>query len=299
MFYSYKGGSGRTVAVANVSAALTKLGKRVAVLDLDFEAPGLHYVFGADRLTKFKNGNGIQQYLRGDIDLEEMEKHVYIDMFDRDGPLCMYAVPEGALLLYIMASPKVAQVDSREPKVAQRMRLLLESLQQNQRIDYVLIDAASGVRDAYSIAADISDEMMIFFRWSTQHVEGTIRMAQYMRLLREFGQSSAPFRLVASATPGEQELEALGAKDRDMFLRLKEQTREKIERTLEECGVTPPSIFHDIPELVWLKWKETVTVFSEEVTEYEKLARKIVEREPAATTSTKANKFQPGRSANV
>jgi hypothetical protein len=120
-----------------------------------------------------------------------------------------------------------------------------------------------------------------------------------MRLLREFGQSSAPFRLVASATPGEQELEALGAKDRDMFLRLKEQTREKIERALEECGVSPAVIFHDIPELVWLKWKETVTVFSEEVTEYEKLARKIIESGTASINATKADRFQPGRSANV
>jgi MinD-like ATPase involved in chromosome partitioning or flagellar assembly len=281
MFYSYKGGSGRTVAVANVSAALAKLGKRVAVIDLDFEAPGLHHVFGADQTRQFKHGSGIQHYLKGDVALHEMESQVYIDMFGKDGPLNLFAVPTGALLLYIMASPKVAQVDVRDPKVAERMRRMIESLQNRHNIDYVVLDAASGVRDAYSIAADISDEMLMFFRWSTQHVEGTIRMVQYMRFLTEYGQASVPFKLVASATPRDEELDTLGEEERAKFLRLKEDTREKIERMLQESQSSPPRIFHDIPEMVWLKWKEAVTVFSDRVTEYEKLAQKLVEQEAA------------------
>jgi MinD-like ATPase involved in chromosome partitioning or flagellar assembly len=287
--------------VANVSAALAKLGKRVAVVDLDFEAPGLHHVFEADKTAQFKRGNGIQHYLRGDIGLHEMEDQVYIDMFGRDGPLSLFAVPAGALLLYIMASPKVTQVDSREPRVAERMRCMLESLQTKHHVDYVIIDAASGVRDAYSIAADISDEMLIFFRWSTQHVEGTIRMAQYMRLLKEFGQRSVPFKLVASATPSEHELEALGYRDRETFLRRREGVRERIERMLEESQASPPRIFHAIPEIMWLKWREAVTVFSDLASEYENLARKLLDQDalgaPALAVAEPRNPPQQSRTA--
>lgn len=42
-FYSYKGGVGRTLAVANVATYLALLGQKVVALDFDLEAPGLHY----------------------------------------------------------------------------------------------------------------------------------------------------------------------------------------------------------------------------------------------------------------
>jgi len=40
-FYSFKGGVGRTTALATVAFLLARAGRRVAVLDLDLEAPGL------------------------------------------------------------------------------------------------------------------------------------------------------------------------------------------------------------------------------------------------------------------
>jgi tetratricopeptide (TPR) repeat protein len=44
-FYSFKGGVGRSMAVANVATILAQHGKKVLVLDFDFEAPGLHRYF--------------------------------------------------------------------------------------------------------------------------------------------------------------------------------------------------------------------------------------------------------------
>jgi tetratricopeptide (TPR) repeat protein len=42
-FYSYKGGVGRTLAIAHVAYWLSKQSKTVFMLDMDMEAPGLHY----------------------------------------------------------------------------------------------------------------------------------------------------------------------------------------------------------------------------------------------------------------
>ena len=234
MFYSYKGGSGRTVAVANVSAALAKLGKRVAAIDLDFEAPGLHYVFGAEGTRQFKNGKGIQHYLKGEIGLEEMQADVYIDMFGPGGPLSIFAVPKGALLLYIMASPNVSLVDTKDPQVIVRLRLLIESLASAYQLDYVIIDAASGIRDSYSIAADVSDEMLIFFRWSTQHVQGTLRIARYFGMLKDFGQRAVPFKLVASATPTSSELRCAGSEEHGIISSRSETRR--VRKSSRHCA---------------------------------------------------------------
>jgi MinD-like ATPase involved in chromosome partitioning or flagellar assembly/energy-coupling factor transporter ATP-binding protein EcfA2 len=44
-FYSYKGGTGRSMALANVAWVLASNGKRVLAIDWDLEAPGLHRYF--------------------------------------------------------------------------------------------------------------------------------------------------------------------------------------------------------------------------------------------------------------
>ena len=44
-FYSYKGGVGRSMALANIAWILASNGKRVLMVDWDLEAPGLHRYF--------------------------------------------------------------------------------------------------------------------------------------------------------------------------------------------------------------------------------------------------------------
>jgi len=44
-FYSYKGGTGRTMALANTAWILAQAGKKVLVVDWDLESPGLHRFF--------------------------------------------------------------------------------------------------------------------------------------------------------------------------------------------------------------------------------------------------------------
>ena len=45
-FYSYKGGSGRTMALSNVAWILASNGCRVLLIDWDLDAPGLHRFLG-------------------------------------------------------------------------------------------------------------------------------------------------------------------------------------------------------------------------------------------------------------
>src|SRR5579872_4728623 len=44
-FYSYKGGVGRSMALANIGTLLAKWGNKVLLVDLDLEAPGLEQFF--------------------------------------------------------------------------------------------------------------------------------------------------------------------------------------------------------------------------------------------------------------
>jgi cellulose biosynthesis protein BcsQ len=59
-FYSYKGGVGRTMALANVATLLAKWGYRTLIVDWDLEAPGLENFFGeyiqASKISKRQKG---------------------------------------------------------------------------------------------------------------------------------------------------------------------------------------------------------------------------------------------------
>lgn len=63
VFHSYKGGVGRTLTVANLGVALSRLGKRVVMLDLDVDAPGLHLKFPDRHGTPRTISQGYIDYL--------------------------------------------------------------------------------------------------------------------------------------------------------------------------------------------------------------------------------------------
>jgi MinD-like ATPase involved in chromosome partitioning or flagellar assembly/tetratricopeptide (TPR) repeat protein len=64
-FYSYKGGVGRTMALLNVAWRLAKHGKRIGIIDMDLEAPGMSLMteLASSKDTRWE-GKGLLAYLR-------------------------------------------------------------------------------------------------------------------------------------------------------------------------------------------------------------------------------------------
>ena len=62
-FYSFKGGVGRTMALANIAVLLVRMGKRVLAVDWDIEAPGLHKFFRDFDIKSQRNQEGLLDLL--------------------------------------------------------------------------------------------------------------------------------------------------------------------------------------------------------------------------------------------
>lgn len=154
VFFSIKGGVGRSTALAIASWSLAQQGKRVLVLDLDLESPGLSSsLLPKDRRPTF----GITDWLvedlvdNGDSVLADM---VATSTLSHDGEI--YVVPahgrepgEYIAKLGRAWMPKVAANGVHEAWF-KRLNRLLNRLEDDKKPDVILIDSRAGIDEVAS-----------------------------------------------------------------------------------------------------------------------------------------------------
>lgn len=154
VFFSIKGGVGRSTASAVAAWSLAQSGKRVMVLDLDLESPGISSSLLPDeRRPAF----GITDWLVEDLvdnGAAVLENMVARSDLSHDGEI--YVVPahgrdpgEYVAKLGRVWMPKIDSHGSREPWSARLHRLLLE-LEKYWQPDVILIDSRAGIDEVAS-----------------------------------------------------------------------------------------------------------------------------------------------------
>jgi cellulose biosynthesis protein BcsQ len=189
-FYSYKGGVGRSMALANVAALLAKWGKSVLVVDWDLEAPGIEryfslpsYRLSASRSTTPGLVDLIHAYV---VANKEIDWHKYLlqaSPFDQT-----YAV---SILTAGQDTPDyVSRVRSLEWESLFEKRQLgfyLERLREEwiKEFDFVLIDSRTGITDIGGICTiHLPDMLVLFFTTNRQSLDGVIDVMNRARQAR-------------------------------------------------------------------------------------------------------------------
>jgi cellulose biosynthesis protein BcsQ len=191
-FYSYKGGTGRSMAVANVAWLLAMSGYKVVVIDWDLEAPGLHRYFHpflsdpdltqSDGVIDFVIRFTEEASVKG-LD-EVLPKDWYVP-YSNIGHCALsldYAFPREGLLDFIPAGRQgdryAENVNSFNWKnfyenlggysvIDEMRRLLCEDY------EYVLVDSRTGVSDTSGICTvQLPDDVIICFTLNFQSVRG-------------------------------------------------------------------------------------------------------------------------------
>ena len=106
VFHSYKGGLGRTLALVNFALALEAMGKKVLLLDLDFNSPGLYSkivnccytdgIVGSGYLDYLLTFKAIERQCENKIDLRS-DYFKSIDLF-RDSDRKLHLISAGNCL---------------------------------------------------------------------------------------------------------------------------------------------------------------------------------------------------------
>lgn len=154
VFYSLKGGVGRSTALAVTAWTLAQQGKKVMVLDLDLESPGISSaLLPGERRPPY----GITDWLvedlvdNGDTVLNDM---VAISDLSHDGEIYVVPAHGAAPGEYIAKLGRVwmpkSTNEGRREAWPLRLNRLLQKLEEKHQPDVLLIDARSGIDEIAS-----------------------------------------------------------------------------------------------------------------------------------------------------
>lgn len=190
-FYSYKGGVGRSMALANIAVILARdFGLDVVAIDWDLEAPGLNRYFD---IPDAEVGPGIIDYFtRYKKLLAQPPEEVEISAADLDIRTYVSLVesyPEGGSISFLSAGEQrdvplyvdhVSGFDWDDFYRNWNGAQLLEAMrvQLSQLGDVVLIDSRTGITDTGGICTlHLPDVVVLVFVFNDQNLDGIARIA--------------------------------------------------------------------------------------------------------------------------
>ncbi|BCB82578.1 hypothetical protein GCM10022251_79570 [Phytohabitans flavus] len=195
-FYSYKGGTGRTMALANVAWILAANGKRVLAVDWDLESPGLHryfHPFLSDK--KLRSSRGVIDLIR-DFASAAVDPHASFESDDwyrryadveREAVSLSWHFPDDGVIDLLPAGQQDPSYSSAVstfdwPAFYERLNggIFLQALRENMRqhYDYVLIDSRTGLSDTAGICTvHLPDVVVDCFTLSEQSIDGAASVA--------------------------------------------------------------------------------------------------------------------------
>lgn len=184
-FYSYKGGVGRSMALANIGILLARWGYRTLLVDFDLEAPGLEYFF----LDTFES---IDDAERSEGTLELLS-HAFNG---RRGPMIdtLHTAPRRLRLRGLPSAPiSLLTAGRRDDKYFERVRDLdartaysthdagfaIEELRAALKVEYdfVLVDSRTGNTEIGGLTTvQLPDLLCMVFTTTEQAFRGVLTM---------------------------------------------------------------------------------------------------------------------------
>jgi tetratricopeptide (TPR) repeat protein len=198
-FYSFKGGTGRSMALANAAWILASNGKRVLAVDWDLESPGLHRYFHPFLVDRnLQNSRGvidlIWDFSAATMDLDHGDDPAWLTELTR---IERYAVsldwgfPDEGIMDFVPTgrqdsaySKRVSTIDWNTLYERQGGGEFFAQLRADMKrsYDYILIDSRTGLSDSAGICTlALPDTVVDCFTMSAQSIDGACATAISIR----------------------------------------------------------------------------------------------------------------------
>jgi hypothetical protein len=191
VFASLKGGVGRTTAISAVAAELAGKGRRVLVVDLDMEAPGLGAVLlDRDTLPQFGTIDALVESAFGVLDplfladltgpsplADQRGKIEVIPAFGRRS----IENPGEVLAKLARAYAEGMGADGGITTIMDRVRSLIDAFSDANRYDAILVDARAGLHETTASAIlGLGAEVFLFGLNEPQTFEGYAALLSHL-----------------------------------------------------------------------------------------------------------------------
>ena len=153
-FYSYKGGVGRTLALLNVATLLARAGRKVVMVDLDLEAPGLGLTASGRASGKLGVSDFCFDVLAGNA------APVRSYMGERPDEERLWQVPCGTRALELSQSIAQLYADPTS-KDARLFEELVDRVHDAVRPDYVFFDSRTGHAEISGVCTIELPELLV------------------------------------------------------------------------------------------------------------------------------------------
>lgn len=180
-FYSFKGGTGRTMALANVAVLLARRGHSVLVVDFDLEAPGIERFFAStteDVQAVQASRIGVTDLLRARGEGIELDWHDCVFKHNSGVSIVSAGRQDGEY------ASGVQQLDFDKLFEKHDLGAYIERLRAEwvSSFDFVLVDSRTGVTDIGGICTvHLPDMLVLFFTANYASMEGALQIAQRAR----------------------------------------------------------------------------------------------------------------------
>ncbi len=188
-FYSYKGGVGRSMALANVAALLAKWGLRVLIVDWDLEAPGIERYFEKytpDISEQRKKTPGVVDIIRSFHQGTEINWRnclLQVFPFGSEYPVSVLSAGKDHTGYVSNLQGLNWEILFNDSQLGNYLEIIRKEW--IAEYDFILIDSRTGITDIGGICTIyLPDILVLFFTANQQSLEGVIDVINRARMAR-------------------------------------------------------------------------------------------------------------------